>query len=69
VDGNRRTFGKDMWTAGLRHSWRKMEMAAEGRANWRRQLSDVWLRWERHTGIRQVKSVVVEKTSESDVTG
>ena len=31
-----RDMEKEMWTAGFRHSWRKMELAAQDTAGWRR---------------------------------
>jgi len=41
--GHRETLGKralerEMWTAGFGFSWRKMEMAAQYRAGWRREV-------------------------------
>jgi len=30
-----RDLEKEMWTAGYKYSWRKMEVAAQDRAGWR----------------------------------
>jgi len=32
----KRDLEREMWTAGFRFSWRKMETAAQDRAGWRR---------------------------------
>jgi len=32
----KRDLERDMWTAGFRFSWRKMEMVAQDRAGWKR---------------------------------
>jgi len=31
-----KTSGDEIWTAGFRFSWRKMETAAQDKAGWRR---------------------------------
>jgi len=37
----RRELENEMWTAGLRYSWRKMQEAAQDRAGWRRVVCDL----------------------------
>jgi len=37
----KRDLEKEMWTAGFRYSWRKMEAAAHDRAGWRQVVCDL----------------------------
>jgi len=33
--------GEEMWAAGFRYSWRKMEVTAQDRAGWRQVVCDL----------------------------
>jgi len=41
-----RDLEKEMWTAGYKYSWRKMEAAAQDRAGWRQVVCGIMFHWE-----------------------
>jgi len=52
----KRDLEKEMWTAGYKYSWRKMEAAAQDRAGWRRMVCGYTFHPERQGTSQVVKS-------------